>query len=55
MKTLKNLFREVFWRSYWRGWLEGRPEVWEKYKKSLNELVEQYKFGVSEKKTTMMP
>ena len=47
-ENIEKFVQEVFWRSYWKGWLEGRPEVWEKYKKSLNELVEQYKF-VSEK------
>ena len=20
---------EVFWRTYWKGWLEMRPSVWE--------------------------
>jgi deoxyribodipyrimidine photo-lyase len=26
---------EVCWRTYWKGWLEGRPEVWSNY---LDEL-----------------
>ncbi len=24
--------QEVFWRSYWKGWLEHRPEVWADYR-----------------------
>ena len=48
-ENIEKFVQEVFWRSYWKGWLEGRPEVWEKYKKSLNELVEQYKFGIRKK------
>ena len=34
-ENIEKFVQEVFWRSYWKGWLEGRPEVWEKYKKSL--------------------
>ena len=26
---------EVFWRSYWKGWLELRPEVWTRYRADL--------------------
>ncbi len=25
--------QEVFWRTYWKGWLEHRPEVWIDYKR----------------------
>lgn len=28
---------EVFWRTYWKGWLEQRPEVWEQYLGSVQE------------------
>ncbi len=27
--------QEVFWRTYWKGWLEMRPEVWAHYKTAL--------------------
>jgi deoxyribodipyrimidine photo-lyase len=27
--------REVFWRSYWKGWLELRPALWDSYKARL--------------------
>jgi deoxyribodipyrimidine photo-lyase len=27
--------QEVFWRSYWKGWLELRPSVWAAYRASL--------------------
>ena len=26
---------EVFWRTYWKGWLERRPDVWGQYKAGL--------------------
>lgn len=27
--------QEVFWRTYWKGWLEMRPDVWMQYKTSI--------------------
>ncbi|WP_424974085.1 FAD-binding domain-containing protein [Dinoroseobacter sp. S124A] len=27
--------QEVFWRTYWKGWLERRPQVWTAYKAGL--------------------
>jgi deoxyribodipyrimidine photo-lyase len=27
--------QEVFWRSYWKGWLEQRPSVWLRYQADL--------------------
>ena len=27
--------QEVFWRTYWKGWLELRPDVWTQYKSAL--------------------
>ena len=27
--------QEIFWRSYWKSWLELRPSVWRDYQKSL--------------------
>ena len=46
---IEKFVQEVFWRTYWKGWLEGRPEVWEIYKKSINQLVDQHKFGFRKK------
>ena len=28
--------QEVFWRTYWKGWMELRPEVWTQYQVALN-------------------
>jgi len=28
---------EVFWRTYWKGWLEARPAVWHDYLASIDE------------------
>jgi hypothetical protein len=27
--------QEVFWRTYWKGWLEQRPGIWARYKRQL--------------------
>ena len=27
--------QEVFWRTYWKGWLELRPQIWNDYQTSL--------------------
>ena len=32
---IEKFIQEVFWRVYWKGWLEGRPTVWKNYKKNL--------------------
>ncbi|MEM9344647.1 MAG: FAD-binding domain-containing protein [Pseudomonadota bacterium] len=30
-KTAEKFIQEVFWRTYWKGWLELRPSVWASY------------------------
>ncbi|MBG6106658.1 FAD-binding domain-containing protein [Frigoribacterium sp. CG_9.8] len=30
--------QEVFWRTYWKGWLEQNPEVWRRYRRDVVEL-----------------
>ncbi|MFK7834953.1 MAG: FAD-binding domain-containing protein [Sulfitobacter sp.] len=29
---------EVFWRTYWKGWMELRPDVWNQYTYDINRL-----------------
>jgi deoxyribodipyrimidine photo-lyase len=31
----EKFLQEVFWRSYWKGWLELRPAVWTAYRAAL--------------------
>ena len=33
--TAEKFIQEVFWRTYWKGWLEMRPSVWRDYQKQL--------------------
>ena len=39
----EKFIQEVLWRTYWKGWLELRPNVWTDYLVSLNNIRE--KFG----------
>ncbi len=34
---IEKFIQEVFWRTYWKGWLEGRPQIWDLYKKKVDE------------------
>ena len=35
---VEKFIQEVFWRTYWKGWLELRPDVWDDFKTSLSVL-----------------
>ncbi len=36
LELVEKFVQEVFWRIYWKGWLEKRPEVWDDFKKDIN-------------------
>ena len=36
--TIEKFIQEVFWRTYWKGWLELRPRVWQVYRQDLIKL-----------------
>lgn len=35
----EKFIQEVFWRTYWKGWLEMRPAVWGQYKSALKQAL----------------
>ncbi len=35
LTTAEKFVQEVFWRTYWKGWLELRPTVWVDYRRGL--------------------
>ena len=37
--SAEKFIQEVFWRGYFKGWLEQRPSVWTHYRKDLTNLV----------------
>ena len=41
IRTTEKFIQEVFWRSYFKGWLEHMPEVWQRYKRKVVNYVDQ--------------
>ncbi len=39
----EKFIQEVLWRTYWKGWLELRPNVWSDYLIELNDLRNEFK------------
>jgi len=39
----EKFIQEVLWRTYWKGWLELRPNVWNDYLISLNSIREKFR------------
>ncbi len=37
--TAEKFIQEVFWRTYWKGWLEMRPALWSRYNGELDEAL----------------
>ncbi len=54
----EKFIQEVLWRTYWKGWLELRPNVWSDYLIELSKIKEEFKnnqnyFNVIEGKTNI--
>jgi deoxyribodipyrimidine photo-lyase len=41
IQASEKFIQEVFWRTYWKGWLEMRPSVWTAYQNDLAQLSNQ--------------
>ena len=39
----EKFIQEVLWRTYWKGWLELRPNVWDDYLIELNQIKNEFK------------
>jgi len=39
LSTAEKFVQEVFWRSYFKGWLEHRPQVWSRYCDELDKQI----------------
>ena len=35
-KSAEKFIQEIFWRIYWKGWLENRPTVWQAFKNDVS-------------------
>ena len=36
--AIEKLVQEVYWRTYWKGWLEQRPEAWTRWREAVPRL-----------------
>ena len=41
LSTAEKFIQEVFWRAYFKGWLEHRPGVWTQYRADVSNLIDQ--------------
>lgn len=41
LAAANKFLQEVFWRTYYKGWLEQRPSVWVEYRRSLAQTLQQ--------------
>ena len=39
----EKFIQEIMWRTFWKGWLELRPDVWTDYLLELNQIRDKYK------------
>ena len=42
-EAAEKFLQEVCWRTYWKGWLEMRPEIWPNYLRDLQTLGKEWK------------
>lgn len=40
--SAEKFLQEVFWRTYWKGWLEMRPQIWDQFKDERKQLLESH-------------
>lgn len=38
-QAAEKFVQEVFWRTYWKGWFEQRPEVWRRYRREVRVML----------------
>ena len=39
-ENIEKFIEEIFWRTYWKGWLELRPKVWTDFVEDLKNIEE---------------
>ena len=43
---IEKFVQEIFWRTYWRGWLELHPIIWNEYEKKIRDIKPPEKTGI---------
>ncbi len=46
IKTIEKFIEEIFWRTYWRGWLESHPWIYDEYLNTSQNQPLQKKTGI---------
>ncbi len=46
LNSAEKFIQEVFWRSYFKGWLEQRPSVWLQYRLDVKKMIEKLDLDV---------
>ena len=46
ISSLEKFIQEIFWRTYWRGWLELHPIIWNEYEKKIQDIEPPKKTGI---------
>ena len=46
----EKFIQEIMWRTFWKGWMELRPDVWTDYLSELNQIRDKYKNNQDYKK-----
>ncbi len=46
----EKFIQEIMWRTFWKGWMELRPDVWADYLLELNQIRDKYKYDQDYKK-----
>ncbi len=41
----RKFIQELLWRTYWKGWLEMRPQVWRDYREALRDFADDLQRG----------
>ena len=49
----EKFIQEIMWRTFWKGWMELRPDVWADYLLELNQIKDKYKNAVSNTHLTL--
>lgn len=48
-RTVSKFIDEVLWRTYWKGWLELRPQIWMEYRRRVGILLDRLDNGARER------
>ena len=48
-QKVEKYIQEIYWRVYWKGWLELRPKIWDDFTEDLNTIGESENYNLDRK------